>query len=304
MKENSFVYDAYVSPHNDHKRGIFMKTDIKRWIIVTILLFVCFIFSECSFAFWNTLGMNMIRISGGPFLMGSEGGRGGEDESPVHQVTLSPFLISETEVTLAQWKKFCDESDTYWDRWDAVRTYSPKEDYPICFVSWEDAKEFCEWLSEKEGRTYRLPTEAEWEYAAKGGLKGRLFPWGDHKPDGSQCNFADRLEMEKEKDVWADPNVTDGYAYCAPSKAYPPNGYGLYNMAGNIWEWCSDWYCKTYYKESPAKDPQGPSSGRLKVIRGGAWCFHSDALRVSNRYGVDPKLQTGFTGFRVVTLEE
>ena len=269
-----------------------------------IILFGCLFYSKCTFAFQNGLGMNMLRINGGTFLMGSEEGRGGEDESPVHQVTLSPFFISETEVTLAQWKQFCKEGDTYWDRWKDVKIYSPKDDYPICFVSWEDAKEFCEWLSEKEGKTYRLPTEAEWEYAARGGLEGSAFPWGDDKPDGSQCNFADRLEFEKEKDIWADPNIVDGYAYCAPAKGYPSNGYGLYNMAGNIWEWCEDWYCKTYYKESPSKDPHGPSSGRLKVIRGGAWCFHDDALRISNRYGVDQKLQTGFTGFRVVIPEE
>ena len=88
-----------------------------------------------------------------------------------------------------------------WDRWKDVKTYSPKDDYPICFVSWEDAKEFCEWLSEKEGKTYRLPTEAEWEYAARGGLEESAIRWGDDKPDGSQCNFADRLEFEKEKDM-------------------------------------------------------------------------------------------------------
>ena len=281
-----------------------MRIQFRQWITMTVILFTCVLFSFRAYAFQNSLGMYMIQVEGGAFIMGEKVGRGGEDEMPAHEVTLSPFYISQTEVTLSQWKQFCDESDTYWDQWNDVKAFSPGNDYPACFVSWEDAKEFCEWLSEKEGRTYRLPTEAEWEFGARGGLQGKAFPWGDQKPDGTQCNFADRLEFEKEKDVWADQNITDGYAYCAPAKAYPANGFGLYNMAGNLWEWCGDWYCATYYKESPAKDPTGPSSGRLRVIRGGAWCFHPDLLRVSNRYGADAKLRTGFTGFRVVTMEE
>ncbi len=283
---------------------MYMKMWITNGIIMVAILAISLSFFSHAFAFSNSLGMNMIPINGGSFIMGEEKGRGGEDEMPVHKVTLSPFFISQTEVTISQWKRFCDESETYWDQWEDVKTYSPKGDYPICFVSWEDAEEFCEWLSEREGKNYRLPTEAEWEYAARGGLHAKLFPWGDKRADGTQCNFADKLEFEKEKDIWADQNIVDGYAYCAPAKAYSPNGYGLYNMAGNVWEWCKEWYCMTYYKESPSKDPSGPSSGRLKVIRGGAWCFHPETLRVSNRCGIDPKLQTGFTGFRVVAVEE
>jgi formylglycine-generating enzyme required for sulfatase activity len=271
--------------------------------MITLFNIVLF-FSVSTLAFQNSIGMNMVQLSGGNFVMGEEKGRGGEDERPAHMVELSPFFISQTEVTIAQWKKFCDESETYWDQWDKVKNFSPKSDYPICFVSWEDARDFCEWLSEKEGKTYRLPTEAEWEYAARGGLNGKAFPWGDMVPDGTQCNFADKLEFEKEKDIWADQNIVDGFAYCAPAKAYPPNRYGLYNMAGNVWEWCKDWFCATYYKESPTKNPAGPSSGRLKVLRGGAWCFQPDMLRISNRYGTEMNFQTGFIGFRVVTTEE
>jgi formylglycine-generating enzyme required for sulfatase activity len=281
-----------------------MKIPLKKWVTTVILSTVLLCFSIPASAFRNSLGMDMVPIKGGIFVMGAESGRGGEDEMPAHEVTLSPFFISETEVTVAQWKAFCKGSDTRWNKWNDVTTYSPADTYPVCFVSWEDAQEFCAWLSTKEGRTYRLPTEAEWEFAARGGLQGKPFPWGDREPDGTQCNFADRLEFEKDKDVWADQNIADGYAYCAPARSYPPNGFGLYNMAGNLWEWCGDWYCATHYKESAAQDPNGPTSGRLRVIRGGAWCFYPDMLRVSNRYGVDPTLRSGFAGFRVVAVEE
>lgn len=236
--------------------------------------------------------------------MGEKPERGGEDESPVHTVNLKKFYISESEVTVDQWKRFLDEGETDWDKWKDVKGFSPAGNYPICFVTWEDARDFCNWLSEKEERQYRLPTEAEWEYAARGGLIGNLYPWGDSTPDGKSCNFADKREFEKEKDVWADTNCDDGYAFCAPVKKYPPNKYGLFDMAGNVWEWCQDWYCLTYYKESPTQDPTGPETGRLRVLRGGAWSLHKDMLRVSNRYGAAPKTGTGFTGFRIVAVEE
>ncbi|MGA1868480.1 MAG: formylglycine-generating enzyme family protein [bacterium] len=275
-----------------------------KWYLSVHLLIFLLLLPLAGYAFQNTLNMQMVEIQEGVFSMGSSLTQGGEDESPVHKVQLKKFHMSETEVTVDQWGKFCEEGETDWDRWEDVKKYSPNGTYPICFVSWEDAKDFCDWLSEKEEKTYRLPTEAEWEYAGRGGLVNEPYPWGGQEPGATHCNFGDKQERDKEKDLWADPHIDDGFAYCSPVKTYPPNKFGLYDMAGNVWEWCHDWYCSTYYQESPGKDPPGPPSGKLKALRGGAWAFHKEMLQVSNRFGIDPKTSAGFIGFRIVAVEE
>ena len=167
-----------------------------------------------------------------------------------------------------------------------------RADHPVVHVSWNDARAYCEWTGT------RLPTEAEWEYAARGGLERNAFPWGDNlEPDGEhRMNvFQGRFPAEN--------TAADGYLGTAPVDAFPPNGFGLYNVTGNVWEWCADWYDADYYATSPREDPRGPDHGANRVMRGGSYLCHLSyckRYRVSARSGIEPESSTGNLGFRVV----
>jgi formylglycine-generating enzyme required for sulfatase activity len=245
----------------------------------------------------NSIGMKMIAIPAGEFTMGSSPSEEGRFtcEGPLHQVYLDSYYIAEKEVTVRDWKKFVNDTHYPWDKWSLLVTYAPGDSYPILFVTWGDAQAFCRWLSKKEGKVYRLPTEAQWEKAARGGLKGTRYPWGDHAPDGTQCNFADH----NTDFPWSDHNVNDGYDYTAPVGTYPPNGYGLYDMAGNAWEWCEDWFDWNYYSSSPRKNPTGPPYGLDRVIRGGSWCNDATIIRCAFRGFILPDVPSHPRGFRV-----
>ena len=243
------------------------------------------------------MGMKYILIPAGGFMMGSSPSEEGRftSEGPVHQVYLDAYYIAEKEVTVEQWRKFIEDTSYDWDKWLLLKKYAPGDDHPILFITWDDAQAFCRWLSGKEGKTYRLPTEAEWEKAARGDLRGKKYPWGDESPDGTQCNFAD-----KNTDFyWTDKIVDDGYAYTAPVGSFQPNGYGLYDMAGNAWEWCQDWFDWDYYKHSPMRNPQGPSSGIDRVMRGGSWCNDATIIRCAFRGFILPIVPSHPRGFRL-----
>lgn len=275
-----------------------------------------------------------VRLDGGTFLMGTADADGypADGEGPVHPVTLTPFSIATTTVTNAAFRAFIEQTghvtaaQTYeWSsvfggllpdefpdtagvqgaEWwrqvfgaDWTHPEGPQSDldgrdyHPVVHVSWEDAQAYCAWA----GR--RLPTEAEWEYAARGGLEQQRFPWGpDLEPDG-----AHRMN------VWqgefpAHNTRADGWYGTAPVDAYPPNGYGLHNPTGNVWEWCSDWFAPDYYAASPERDPQGPRSGTHRVMRGGSYLCHEsycNRYRVAARSGNTPDTSTGNLGFRCV----
>jgi formylglycine-generating enzyme required for sulfatase activity len=151
-------------------------------------------------------------------------------------------------------------------------------------VSWGGAAAYTQFYGK------RLPTEAEWEKAARGGLVGKRFPWGDSDPDGTQSNFADK-------------SVDDGYRYTAPVGSFTPNGYGLYDMAGNVGEWCSDWYGGKYYSSSPSHSPTGPSSGTRRVVRGGSWNDIPLFVRVASRMMGPPTFTNYTTGFRCASQD-
>ena len=203
--------------------------------------------------FVNSIGMEFRLIQAGSFMMGSENGR--MWEAPVHKVTITkPFYIGIYEVTQSQYK--------------AIMRTNPSnfrgDDRPVEMVTWDDAKEFCRKLSEKEGRTYRLPTEAEWEYACRAGTTTEYY-WGD-RPD--------------EAYLWHDGN--------SGNRTHPvgeklPNAWGLYDMLGNVYEWCEDWYSSSYYSSSPEIDPAGPSSGSCCALRGGCWFLSAFYARSSTR---------------------
>jgi len=283
-------------------------------------------------SFTNSLGMKMVRIPAGSFVMGSSESdiswamgtlaQGQpvnlENEYPFHKVRISkPFFMSATEVTVAQFREFVEETGYITDAEDEKGgqvfnsetnqferkagtswknpgwTVSP--DQPVTMISYNDAQAFVEWLTAKEKLPYKLPTEAQWEYAARGGIAAAQFPWGDDLPDGRRANYAD-----KNTDfAWRDRNADDGYKYVAPVGSYEPNGFGLYDMAGNVLEWVRDYYAEDYYRFSPEVDPEGPGHGENRVMKGGEWTFSAVNLRCAFRGWARPDLAFYNGGFRV-----
>ena len=197
----------------------------------------------------------------------------GDDEKPVHSVMLDSYYISETEITEAQWRVVMDNN---------LSSYTGATTKPVANVSWEKAQEFCEKLSELTGKKYMLPTEAQWEFAARGGNKSKGYMY-------SGSNTIDDV-------AWYGGNY-DGQAHSVKQKR--PNELGLYDMSGNVWEWCSDWYGD--YSSSSQTNPTGPSSGSHRVIRGGSRYDNACSCRVSDRgCAASPSNCDYDLGFRIV----
>ncbi len=260
---------------------------------------------------------NMVLIPGGTFQMGSEES---DDEKPVHRVTLSDFYLSKYEVTLAEFRAFIEasgyqtdaekEGDSYgyegteWKKiagrnWRHDPEGNPAPDnHPVINVSWNDAVAYCQWLGEKTGLPYRLPTEAEWEYAAGNGAKHTKFSWGNGDPTGKKGgNVADETGKKKFSTWTIFSGYTDGFVFTAPVGSFDYNDFGLYDMTGNVWEWCSDWYGS--YASGNQTNPSGPASGSVRVLRGGSWLYHPLYCRVANRDSSTPGYRNGNVGFRL-----
>jgi formylglycine-generating enzyme required for sulfatase activity len=268
-----------------------MILNTTRVLVVSILLCEVASVAElpASGHYTNSLGMKMIRIEPGTFTMGFEAEKlpqelvtkkghlptGDFDEHPAHQVKITkPFYMAACEVTNAQYEKF----DANHRNWRGRKSYSKQDDEAVVFVSWYDAAAFCKWLSEKENRPYRLPTEAEWEYTCRAGTT-TFFNAGDTLP----------RVFVKEGEV----SLTVGQT--------PPNPWGPYDMHGNVEEWCCDWYGP--YEASPQTDPVGRDNGDFKVTRGGSHSTEPYYLRSANRLGSDPNDRQWMIGFRVVMAE-
>jgi formylglycine-generating enzyme required for sulfatase activity len=232
-------------------------------------------------------GIIMVYIPEGGFTMGSA--KGESDEKPEHEVYLDGYWMGKYEVTFAQYDKYCEDAkkDKPDDEgWGRVKR-------PVINVSWEDANAYCKWLSDKKGLNFKLPTEAQWEKAARG-TDVRKYPWGDHDPyyNGKwYANYAAHDSWEKRGE--------DGFEYTAPVGSYPQGAspYGLLDMAGNVWEWCYDWY--DIYSAEPQKNPKGPESGTLRVVRGGSWDHDAVYLRCAYRYLDGPSYRYDYLGFRL-----
>jgi formylglycine-generating enzyme required for sulfatase activity len=285
----------------------------------------------------------MVFIPAGSFQMGDSFKEGGSDERPVHTVFVSAFYMDKYEVTKGFWDEVAN--------WAAANGYDIKAadgegkegNHPVQGVTWYEAVKWANARSEREGLTpcyytdstqatvyrtgsvnvpiegvkwsgcgYRLPTEAEWEYAARGGVEGHRFPWSDTDIiDQSRANYYNYCAAggtpyypyDKSTTCSYHPDYAKGdYPYTSPVGSFAPNGYGLYDMAGNVWEWVWDWYNEGYYTFSPGSDPRGPVSGSSRVLRGGGWDYYAFHCRVAYRYYYGPgdsHSSAGF-GFRAV----
>jgi sulfatase modifying factor 1 len=277
-------------------------------------------------------GIEQAAVPAQTFAMGDahDDGARPDGERPVHPVRLAGFDIDATTVTVADFRGFAEatgyrtEAETF--GWSAVfhlavtdadrvagrmggtpwwlgvegadwahpggPSSAAPPDHPVVHVSWHDAQAYCAWA----GR--RLPTEAEWECAARGGQASLRYPWGDTLPETHACN------------VWQGDFPTrntadDGWLTTAPARSFPPNGYGLYQPVGNVWEWCADWFAADYYQQSPSDSPRGPAGGTARVIRGGSYLCHDsycNRYRNAARSSNTPDSSTGNTGFRTVAL--
>lgn len=216
----------------------------------------------------------MAFIPGGVFLMG----RAGSNEEPQHKVTLSAFYMDKHEVTVAQYEKFLEAENHVIPRQWGQQLKNPQ--FPVVFVSWEDAAAYARWAGK------RLPTEAEWEYAARGGLEGKKYPWGDQPPD-SRPEFEQRFSKRVQNPI-------------RKVGAYSANGYGLFDMADNVWEWCADWFGFNYYQQSPQRNPKGPDGGERRVVRGVAAFSEQINYRCDARFAAEPGQRKKFIGFRCV----
>ena len=234
------------------------------------------------------INMKMVYVEGGSYNMGCTGEQGGDcgdDEKTVRYVTVSDFYIGQFEITQAQWQAVMGTS-VYQQQSKAggSSTYGTGNDYPMYYVSWEEAKEFCRRLSQQTGKTYRLPTEAEWEYAARGGNKTQNSKYAG----GFSLDYVG----------WYDGN--SGSKTHAVGTTKGANELGIYDMSGNVYEWCEDWYGD--YRSYDTDNPKGPSSGSSRVFRGGSWNSSARYCRVSFRDGSSPGSRGSFLGFRVVCL--
>ncbi|MCC6391027.1 MAG: formylglycine-generating enzyme family protein [Bryobacterales bacterium] len=219
-----------------------------------------------------------VPIPGGEFLMGRHDGR--DDERPVHLVRVSPFALAPTQVTNAQYDRFCAATGHPPARFRSTPSFD-HPDQPVTGPSWFDAVAYCRWLSQLTGKTFRLPTEAEWEWAARGGLENPLYPWGD-SPVTERPRYHSRWRSGPE-----------------PVATSLPNAYALFDMCENVHEWCTDWYDPLYYAASPSLNPQGPLTGARRASRGGAWRHHIKISRCAARSSIPPQFQYADYGFRV-----
>jgi sulfatase modifying factor 1 len=251
---------------------------------------------------------DLILVRAGEFVMGDD--EGDETERPPHLARLDAFYIARYPVTNADYARFVTEtkhpvprvgalpaivegsSEVAFRRlaqshqWTNGAPPAGREQHPVTLVGISDAAAYCEWLTKRSGRHVRLPSEAEWEKAARGGLEGQRFPWGA-EIDATRANFLPDGATKHEHNT-------------LPVGRYSPNAFGLFDMAGNVWEWVSDWYSPDYYSRAPYVNPRGPEEGTMRIVRGGAWLSPARLLRCGCRHHLPADTYTYSIGFRIV----
>jgi formylglycine-generating enzyme required for sulfatase activity len=228
----------------------------------------------------STMPDNMVFVKGGVFQMG--GDDGGSDEKPIHSVTVNDFYIGKYEVTQKEWRAIMGTNPSH---------FKDCDNCPVERVSWNDVQEYIKKLNAKTGKNYRLPTEAEWEYAARGGNQSKGYTYsGSNTTDNVAWNHENSYDLGSEHKNYGTNSVGQK----------SPNELGIYDMSGNVWEWCSDWYGSDYYKNSSSNNPKGANSGTYRVLRGGAWYDRPAGCRIAIRSSNAPTSRINGLGFRVV----
>ena len=263
-----------------------------RWVIILTILLLLLLIETHAMAQLDRLRRSqaldqplpaetpMALIPGGPFEMGAAGTQALEDERPLHRVTLDAFMMDVYEVTTSQYGAFLSATGRVapW-LWETV-SVARHSDRPVIGVDWHDADAYCRWKGK------RLPTEAEWEKAARG-VDGRLYPWGNLVPTKEVANFALGARFSYSQVLMPVQSYESG-----------KSPFGLYQMAGNVGEWVSDWYSANYYERSPETNPSGPENGQFKVLRGGSWSDLPKYLLTYGRFKLPPETRNSYIGFR------
>jgi formylglycine-generating enzyme required for sulfatase activity len=281
-----------------------------------------------SGSFTNSIGMKFALIKAGEFLMGSpdDDKDAYDDEKPQHRVRITrPFYLGIHEVTRGQFRRFVDEAGYQteaekdgqggwgWNEQEKKSEQNPRytwlnpgfeqtDEHPVVNVSWNDAVAFAEWLSRKEGKTYRLPTEAEWEYACRAGTTTLYFCGDDAEGLADVGNVADGTAKAKYSN-WTTITAQDGFVYTSPVGRYRPNAWGLYDMHGNVNEWCWDWFGSDFYKSSRVDDPAGPLQAAFRVLRGGSWSSFPRRCRSAPRIREPAGYRYNDLGFRLALVQ-
>jgi formylglycine-generating enzyme required for sulfatase activity len=261
----------------------------------------------------------MVFVEGGCFVMGDRFGDGYPDEKPTHEVCLDDFYFGKYEVTVGAFGRFVEETEykttaergggckalegTGW----VTRTGATWKDpgfrqglnSPVTCISHEDALAYARWKSKKSRKKYRLPTEAEWEFASRNRGRNFKYPWGNREEE-PYGNIYDSTAQKNLGPIAALEDYRDGYIYTAPVAGHAPSPMGIHGLSGNLWEWTHDYYGKGYYSKSPRTNPIGPKKGDRKVIRGGSWYSKPSCLRTSKRSSLDPGESYTIVGFRLV----
>ena len=306
--------------------------------------------ATCNAVVTNSLGMQLVRIPAGEFMMGSDAAPDDlaplyplyerkrlqdlTDEEPRHLVRITrPFYMARHEVTVDQFRRFLRASGYvpqsiadgtggygYNPSYDPASTtrgdafegrhrryswenpgFSQAGDHPVVNVTWHDAKALADWLTSEEGRQYRLPTEAEWEYACRAGTSTHYHSGDDPGSLGKVANVFDQ-DAAPHWEKWSQfaISMSDGYAFTSPVGQFEANAFGLHDMHGNVWEWTADWHDDTYYARSPSSDPQGPAEGSVKVRRGGSWHTWPLYARCAYRNWNSPDTRYTLVGIRLL----
>lgn len=294
-----------------------MKKYLLYTLIVSLVLLLSLIVNAKADNLTSTdeaTGMEFVLIKGGCYDMGDTFGVGYDDETPVHEVCINDFYIAKYEVTVREFRKFVSETgyktDAEKEGWgctvnsDATELINKKGadwknpgylqdgNHPVVQVSWNDAMAYIKWLNRRAGKRYRLPTEAEWEYAARNGGKKQKYSWGNNNKAEDSLN---QQHYQKFQILDGD----DRYVYTSPVGSFEANELGLYDMTGNVSEWCSDWYGENYYVKSSKHNPQGPSIGESRILRGGSCHCEPRFARTSLRLTRAQSFRYYYLGFRL-----